>query len=206
MTLLQYFEHVEEAVWAVEVLKTTGKPVAASLCIGPKGDMHGVSPGECAVRLVKAGGCQMPGMSLKDCASHSLNSAYSPSGAQIVGVNCHFDPMTCVETVKLMKEGVEKAGLKAHYMVQPLAFHTPDCNCQGFIDLPEFPFGKFDSLDAGASVSCDAPLHVCAKGECLKVAPALRSGAQDPDPLGHAQVRQGGLQRRDPIHRRLLWI
>lgn len=57
VTLLQYFEHVEEAVWAVEVLKATQKPVAASLCIGPKGDMHGVSPGECAVRLVKAGGC-----------------------------------------------------------------------------------------------------------------------------------------------------
>ena len=53
---LQYFEHVEEAVWAVEVLKATGKPVAACLCIGPQGDMHGISPGECAVRLVKAGG------------------------------------------------------------------------------------------------------------------------------------------------------
>jgi len=50
--------------------------------------------------------------------------------------------MTCVEAVKMMKEGVEKAGLKAHYMVQPLAYHTPDCSCQGFIDLPEFPFGK----------------------------------------------------------------
>lgn len=53
--MLQYFEHVEEAEWAVQVLKATGKPVAASLCIGPMGDMHGVSPGECAVRLVKAG-------------------------------------------------------------------------------------------------------------------------------------------------------
>lgn len=52
---LQYFEHVEEAEWAVQVLKTSGKPVAASMCIGPEGDMHGVSPGECAVRLVKAG-------------------------------------------------------------------------------------------------------------------------------------------------------
>uniref|UniRef100_A0A8C4DHT3 Betaine-homocysteine methyltransferase n=1 Tax=Dicentrarchus labrax TaxID=13489 RepID=A0A8C4DHT3_DICLA len=62
------------------------------------------------------------------------------AGAQIVGINCHFDPETCVKTVKLMKEGVEKAGLKAHYMSQPLAYHTPDCNCQGFIDLPEFPF------------------------------------------------------------------
>lgn len=64
-------------------------------------------------------------------------------GAQIVGINCHFDPETCVKTVKMMKEGVEKAGLKAHYMSQPLAYHTPDCNCQGFIDLPEFPFSMY---------------------------------------------------------------
>lgn len=81
-------------------------------------------------------------MSQNMCASHSLNSTSSSSGAQIVGVNCHFDPTICVEAVKLMKAGVEKAGLKAHYMVQPLAFITPDCNCQGFIDLPEFPFGN----------------------------------------------------------------
>lgn len=114
--IAEYFEHVEEAEWAVQVLKASGKPVAACMCIGPDGDMHGVSTGECAVRLVKA-------------------------GAQIVGINCHFDPMTCVKAVKIMKEAVEKAGLKAHYMVQPLAFHTPDCSCQGFIDLPEFPFG-----------------------------------------------------------------
>uniref|UniRef100_A0AAX7UM07 Hcy-binding domain-containing protein n=1 Tax=Astatotilapia calliptera TaxID=8154 RepID=A0AAX7UM07_ASTCA len=114
--IAEYFEHVEEAEWAVQVLKASGKPVAATLCIGPEGDLNGVSPGDCAVRLVKA-------------------------GADIVGINCHFDPETCVKTVKLMKEGVEKAGLKAHYMSQPLAFHTPDCGCQGFIDLPEFPFG-----------------------------------------------------------------
>ncbi|XP_055729967.1 betaine--homocysteine S-methyltransferase 1-like [Salvelinus fontinalis] len=114
--IAEYFEHVEEAEWAVQVLKTSGKPVCASLCIGPDGDLNGVSPEDCAVKLVKA-------------------------GANIVGINCHFDPMTCVKTVKMMKEGVERAGLKAHYMVQPLAYHTPDCNCQGFIDLPEFPFG-----------------------------------------------------------------
>ncbi|XP_061553620.1 betaine--homocysteine S-methyltransferase 1 [Phycodurus eques] len=113
--IAEYFEHVEEAEWAVQVLKSTGKPVAATLCIGPEGDLNGVSPGECAVRLVKA-------------------------GADIVGVNCHFDPTACVRTVAMMKAGVEKAGLKAHYMSQPLAYHTPDCNRQGFIDLPEFPF------------------------------------------------------------------
>ncbi|XP_034048568.1 betaine--homocysteine S-methyltransferase 1 [Thalassophryne amazonica] len=114
--IAEYFEHVEEAVWAVEVLKVTGKPVAATLCIGPEGDLNGVSPGDCAVRLVKA-------------------------GAQIVGVNCHFDPTTSLKTVKMMKDGIQDAGLKAHLMCQPLAYHTPDCGIQGFIDLPEFPFG-----------------------------------------------------------------
>ncbi|XP_040435089.1 betaine--homocysteine S-methyltransferase 1 [Falco biarmicus] len=114
--IAEYFEHVEEAVWAVEVLKESGKPVAATMCIGPEGDMHGVPPGQCAVQLVKA-------------------------GASIVGVNCHFDPDTSLETVKLMKEGLQAAKLKAHLMSQPLAFHTPDCGKQGFIDLPEFPFG-----------------------------------------------------------------
>lgn len=53
--LLQFVNHVEEAGWAVEVLKTSGKPVGATLCISPHGDMDGVPPGECAVRLVKAG-------------------------------------------------------------------------------------------------------------------------------------------------------
>uniref|UniRef100_A0A493TH34 Hcy-binding domain-containing protein n=1 Tax=Anas platyrhynchos platyrhynchos TaxID=8840 RepID=A0A493TH34_ANAPP len=113
--IAEYFEHVEEAVWAVEVLKESGKPVAATMCIGPEGDMHGVPPGQCAVQLVKA-------------------------GASIVGVNCHFDAETCLQTVKLMKEGLQAAKLKAHLMSQPLAFHTPDCGKQGFIDLPEFPF------------------------------------------------------------------
>ena len=46
---------MEEAVWAVEVLKTTGKPVAITLGVGPKGDNAGVPTGECAVRLAKAG-------------------------------------------------------------------------------------------------------------------------------------------------------
>lgn len=46
---------MEEAEWAVQVLKASGKPVAVTLCIGPEGDLNGVSPGDCAVKLVKAG-------------------------------------------------------------------------------------------------------------------------------------------------------
>uniref|UniRef100_A0A667FG35 Betaine--homocysteine S-methyltransferase 2 n=1 Tax=Lynx canadensis TaxID=61383 RepID=A0A667FG35_LYNCA len=112
----KYFEHAEEAMWAVEVLKALGKPVAATMCIGPDGDMHGVSPGECAVKLVKA-------------------------GAAIVGVNCRFGPSTSLKTMKLMKAGLQAAGSKAHLMVQSLGFHTPDCGKGGFVDLPEYPFG-----------------------------------------------------------------
>lgn len=42
-------------MWAVEVLREVGAPVAVTMCIGPEGDMHGVTPGECAVRLSRAG-------------------------------------------------------------------------------------------------------------------------------------------------------
>jgi betaine-homocysteine S-methyltransferase len=114
--LCEYFEHIEEMEWAIEVCVATGLPVCANMCIGPEGDMHGVSAGECAVRMAKA-------------------------GAHVVGVNCHFDPFVSLEAIKLMKVGLEEAGLKPYLMCQPLAYHTPDAGVQGFIDLPEFPFG-----------------------------------------------------------------
>lgn len=39
----------------MEVLKESGKPVAATMCIGPEGDKCNLTPGQCAVKLVKAG-------------------------------------------------------------------------------------------------------------------------------------------------------
>ena len=39
----------------VEVMKATGKPTAITMCIGPTGDTNHVTPGECAVRLARAG-------------------------------------------------------------------------------------------------------------------------------------------------------
>lgn len=113
--LCEYFEHIEEMEWAIEACKTSGKPIAATMCIGPDGDMHGIPAGQCAVRMARA-------------------------GADIVGVNCHFDPFRSLETMKLMKQALELAGLKVYLMVQPLCFHDPDAGRQGFIDLPEFPF------------------------------------------------------------------
>lgn len=52
---LQFFYHVEEIEWAIEEALKTGIVVAATLAIGVKGDMNGVPPGECAVRMAKAG-------------------------------------------------------------------------------------------------------------------------------------------------------
>ncbi|XP_065837098.1 betaine--homocysteine S-methyltransferase 1-like [Oscarella lobularis] len=112
----EYFEHVEEAEWAVEVLKKSGKPVGLTMCIGPEGDLHGVSAGDCAVKLAKA-------------------------GVDFVGVNCHFGPTKSLDAIRAMKDALKANGFeKMHLMVQPLGYHTPDAGKQGFIDLPEFPF------------------------------------------------------------------
>ena len=46
-----------------------------------------------------------------------------------------------LECVRKMKAGLDAAGLHPYIFIQPLAFHTPDAGKQGFIDLPEFPFG-----------------------------------------------------------------
>ena len=39
----------------VEVMKATGKPTAMTMSIGLTGDTNHVTPGECAVRLARAG-------------------------------------------------------------------------------------------------------------------------------------------------------
>lgn len=61
----------------------------------------------------------------------------------MVGVNCCFDPDKSLQTISLMKEALDKEGLKTYLMVQPVGYHTPDTEI-GFVDLPETPFGKCD--------------------------------------------------------------
>merc|ERR1719190_146069 len=120
--IAEYFEHAEEAKWAVETVQKLmpNAVVAVNMCIGPEGDMHGMPTAECA--KVLAG-----------------------TGAQIVGVNCHFGPNETLEACYQMKRGLEQIGLDitkdVFLMAQPVIYHTPDAGPQGFIDLPEFPFG-----------------------------------------------------------------
>jgi len=113
--LCEYFEHIEEMEWAIEECLKTSLPVGASMCIGPEGDMHGVTAAECAIRMARA-------------------------GAHIVGVNCHYDMFVSLQTMRIMKAGLQSAGLSPFLMMQPIAYCCPDAGKQGIIDLPEFPF------------------------------------------------------------------
>lgn len=115
LIIAEFFANVEEAEWAVEVMKSTGKPTAVTLCIGPDGDSCDVPPGECAVRLARA-------------------------GADIIGVNCRFDSNITLMTIGLMKDALDKEGLKPHLMAQPAGYHTPDADRMGAAHLPESPF------------------------------------------------------------------
>jgi len=83
----QYYDHVEEAEWHVEAVKDfmPGVPVCASLCINEDTDVHGVPTGECGVKLARA-------------------------GADVIGINCHYDPFRCLEAVKKMIKYVKAAG------------------------------------------------------------------------------------------------
>lgn len=71
--------------------------------------------GECAIRMAKA-------------------------GAQLVGVNCLFDPPMLLEVIKDMKTSLDLFNLKPYLMVQPLGFMCPDGGNYGWVNLPEFPF------------------------------------------------------------------
>ena len=93
--IAEYFEHVTEMEWAIEVALEYGIPVAATMCIGPGGDESGVGVGECAVRMAKA-------------------------GALLVGVNCLFDPFICLEVLKTMVRHDWQQGLRAAARDAPL--------------------------------------------------------------------------------------
>ena len=75
------FFYVEEAEWAIEVMKATGKPVAMCMCVCTAGDMEEVPIDECAVRIAKAGTrnfFQIFMHQLRKMLSGSANTASDP--------------------------------------------------------------------------------------------------------------------------------
>jgi len=115
LVICEYFRNILEMEWAIEVALETGLPVGATMCMGPKGDESGVSVGECAIRMAKA-------------------------GATLVGANCLFDPFICLEVVSDMKRALDIFELKPYLMAQPLGYRVPDGGSYGWVEIPEFPF------------------------------------------------------------------
>ena len=76
----------------------------------------------------------------------SLHATYAfgdvTLGADIIGVNCRFDPNITLRTIGLMKDALDKEGLKPHLMCQPVGYHTPDADRMGAANLPEGPLGE----------------------------------------------------------------
>ncbi|XP_063609165.1 betaine--homocysteine S-methyltransferase 1-like isoform X1 [Penaeus indicus] len=112
--IVEYYIYVEEIEWAIEEAKKYGLPVAASMCIGKEGDLTGVPPGECAVRMARA-------------------------GADVVGVNCLFDPVMTIDTIRLMKEALDAQGLHPFLMTQPNGFFSTGTDRYGYLSCPEYP-------------------------------------------------------------------
>ena len=71
-----------------------------------------------------------------------MKAIYFDKGADIIGVNCHFEPDICLRTVEMMKDALNASGLSRPLMVQPVAYKTPDVDRKGMVVLPESPFGK----------------------------------------------------------------
>ena len=65
------------------------------------------------------------------------------AGANLVGLNCLFDAFICLETLKMMKQSLDASGIKTYLMAQPLGFRTPDAGPWGWIDIPEYPYGRY---------------------------------------------------------------
>jgi len=115
----EFFGDVREAVLAVKAMRKFGGglPVALTLRAGPSGDFNDVPLEKCAVMLKQA-------------------------GADIIGVNCGFDPDTTIKSIAMLREGLSKAGLSAYMMCQPCGFHCQEAANlkKGFYNMPEYPY------------------------------------------------------------------
>ena len=95
------------------------------MCIGLKGDHDHVRTIDCARRLIA-------------------------TGADLIGVNCLFDPFMSLETMKEFKKAVDelKPGQKKpHLMMQPLGYHSKFVGHNGWLNLDQCPFGMLTFQD-----------------------------------------------------------
>jgi betaine-homocysteine S-methyltransferase len=165
------FIHCEEALLALEAITDSGLPAMITMNIGPSGSREGVLPEECARRLVG-------------------------QGADIVGVNCSFDPETSLITAGRMREATD-----AYVACEPIGYRTPDASIP-FTLHPEFPLAlegsqltRFALADFARRAKATgvnfiggccgvAPYHIRAMAEALGRRPP--ASEKSPDLARHA--------------------
>jgi betaine-homocysteine S-methyltransferase len=180
------FVFLEEAALAVSVLRTAGLPVMVTMNIGAGGSRDGLSPAACARRL---------------CAE----------GADVVGVNCSFDPEDALPTAAAMARAVD-----IPVACQPVGYRTSDLG-RPFTELDGFPLAlesrqltRFDlasfarrALDLGIRYiggCCGvAPYHIRAMAEALGRRP--EAAVKSPDMERHviAAVRDRWADRGEAV-------
>nr|XP_006814173.1 PREDICTED: betaine--homocysteine S-methyltransferase 1-like [Saccoglossus kowalevskii] len=172
--LAEFFGHVEELEWGVEVMKKYGKPVAATMRISTMGDMNGVSTAECAIRMAK-------------------------SGADLVGINCLFDPENCIKTMKVIKSALDEAGLKPFLMAQPVGFYTHEANQSfgGYMALPEYP------LAMESRIITRAEAHKFAR-EAYELGIHYIGGCCGFEPYHIRAMQRSWQKREDSAHRAMI--
>lgn len=60
-----------------------------------------------------------------------------------VGVNCMYDPMMTLKTMKIMKQALDSHDLTPFLMTQPNGFHCPGTGKKGYLACPEYPYGEY---------------------------------------------------------------
>lgn len=164
------FINLEEAMIALEAIRGSGLPAMITMNIGPLGSADGFSPKECACRLVG-------------------------EGADIVGVNCSFDPEVSLITAEKMRTATH-----AYVACQPIAYRTLDPSVP-FTLFPEFPLAlesrqltRFELADFAIRASARginfiggccgvAPYHIRAMAEALGRRPP--ASEKSPDLVRH---------------------
>jgi betaine-homocysteine S-methyltransferase len=146
------FIYLEEAVIALDVIRASGLPAMITMNIGQAGSADGVSVEECARRL-------------------------AGQGADIVGVNCAFDPEALLPVAERMRGETD-----AFIACQPVGYRTAEGSIT-LVDHPGFPLAlesgqltRFE-LAAFARRASDAGINYIG-GCCGVAAHHIRSMAE----------------------------
>jgi len=111
--ICEWMFDIGEMELAIAAARETSLPVVACMSAGTRGDVRQVSLEECAQRMARA-------------------------GAHVVGTNCIVGPRNALQSIRRMRQSLEKAGLPRPLVLQPIGLKTPDDGAP-MTSCPEWP-------------------------------------------------------------------